>query len=305
MRCLSSNRPFRSGILAIAALAISFMGVSAQAQHEPAPDTKSTHQKTTPKKPAMGNHMAPTDSPFDRFDRDSALEISQGAIGNAVHSYQFRDSAGNKVTLADFRGTPVAINLIYTSCAHTCPMIVESLGKAVEISDDAIGAENLTILTIGFDTQVDTVRQMRAYKEARSINRENWFFLSTDSGTIAAMARDLGFLYEPSPHGFDHLAQVTLLDRDGRVFYQVYGQQIPTPNFVEPLKRLVFGRAAGFGSLKGIVNQVQLFCTIYNPNTGRYQFDYSLIFSLVIGILCLGMVAVFLIREFRRSGTTT
>ncbi|TNE58489.1 MAG: SCO family protein [Alphaproteobacteria bacterium] len=233
------------------------------------------------------------------FDRDSALDISQGAIGREVGDYQFTDSDGHLVSLSDFRGTPVAINLIYTSCSHTCPMIVESLKSVVKISDRTIGEENLVILTIGFDTQVDTPRQMNAYKGIHRVSRDNWLFLSADEATIASLSRDLGFLYEKSPYGFDHLAQVTLLDRSGQVYYQIYGQTLPTPNFVEPLKRLVFGAAANFSSLNGILNQVQLFCTIYNPNTGRYQFDYSFILTIIIGFLCLSLVAIFLIREFR------
>ncbi|TNE38954.1 MAG: SCO family protein [Alphaproteobacteria bacterium] len=234
------------------------------------------------------------------FNRDAALEISQGAIGRPVGDYQFTDSDGKIVSLSDFHGTPVAINLIYTSCSHTCPMIVESLKSVVKISDRTIGAENLVILTIGFDTQVDTPRQMNAYKSSHNVSRDNWLFLSADEATIVKLSRDLGFQFESSPYGFDHLAQVTLLDRSGKVYYQIYGQTLPTPNFVEPLKRLVFGAAANFSSLNGILNQVQLFCTIYNPNTGRYQFDYSFIFTIIIGLLCLSLVAIFLVREFRK-----
>lgn len=234
------------------------------------------------------------------FDRDNALAISQAAIGTQISDYSFRDANGAKVYLSEYEGKAVAINMIYTSCAHTCPMIVEGLNRAVEIADDSIGAENLTVLTIGFDTRADTVSRMRYYKEARSIDRPDWHFLNASRETIDGLAKELGFQFAPSAHGFDHIAQVTLLDRSGMVAAQVYGQSVPTPNFIEPLKKIVFGRAAGFSSVSGVVNQVRLFCTVYNPNTGRYQFDYSLIFSLVIGIGCLGLVAAFLINEFRK-----
>jgi hypothetical protein len=44
---------------------------------------------------------------------------------------------------------------------------------------------------------------------------------------------------------------------------------------------------------------VRLFCTIYDPASGRYRFDYALVVEVVAGILALGMVAVAIGRASR------
>jgi protein SCO1/2 len=61
---------------------------------------------------------------------------------------------------------------------------------------------------------------------------------------------------------------------------------------VEPLKRLLRGDSIASGTLGGLIESVRLFCTIYDPTTGRYRFDYSLVVDIVAGVLALGMVGV-------------
>jgi protein SCO1/2 len=54
-------------------------------------------------------------------------------------------------------------------------------------------------------------------------------------------------------------------------------------------------------SWDGIVNRVRLFCTIYDPTTGRYRFDYSIFISMVVGSLTLGTIAFVLVRAWLRG----
>ena len=72
------------------------------------------------------------------------------------------------------------------------------------------------------------------------------------------------------------------------------------PVIVEPLKDLVFGRYQPLASVQGIIDRIKLFCTVYDPNSGRYYFDYSLFAGIAIGLFCLGLILTVLIREWRR-----
>jgi hypothetical protein len=40
---------------------------------------------------------------------------------------------------------------------------------------------------------------------------------------------------------------------------------------------------------------------VYDPNSDRYRFDYSIFTAIVVGILCLGLIATFIVREWRRA----
>ena len=115
---------------------------------------------------------------------------------------------------------------------------------------------------------------------------------------------ELGFaFFRHLPSGFDHMAQVSVIDADGKVYRQIYGDRFDPPALVEPLKELVFGLDPTSSSLDRWVDNVRLFCTIYDPNTGRYRFDYSIFVAITIGFLCLASIAVFIVRAWRQSTT--
>lgn len=248
---------------------------------------------------AHGEHQAPRGAAS--LDQANALKISQSAIGRTVGDYRLSDPQGKTVSLREFRGRPLVLSLIYTSCYHTCPTLTNHLAQVVEIAQDALGQDSFSVLTIGFDAANDTPERMRIFARERAIDLPNWRFLSTDQETISGLTQDLGFLYYASPKGFDHLAQTTVLDANGQVYRQVYGEDFAPPSLIEPLKQLVFGTRASATSLSGWVNSIRLFCTLYDPSTGRYHFDYSIFISIGISLLSLGAVAVFLVRAWRQS----
>ena len=74
-----------------------------------------------------------------------------------------------------------------------------------------------------------------------------------------------------------------------------------TPLLVEPLKELVFGTPATPTLLTSLSNKIRLFCTVYDPASGRYRFDYSIFVGLFIGASSIGIVSFLLIREWRRA----
>ncbi len=234
------------------------------------------------------------------FDPEAAISYSQSAIGREIGDQSFLDQDRNPLRLAALRGKPLVVNLVYTSCSHTCPIIVQTLHRAVEIAQDALGADSFSVVTIGFDSADDTPSRMRAYARDQGVDLPNWRFLSGDQATIASLSEDLGFIYYPSPRGFDHLAQTTVIDAEGLVYRQVYGSDFDAPAVVEPLKDLVFGRQGNLTSLDGLINRIRLFCTLYDPSSERYRFDYAIFIALSIGFVALGTIGIILLRAVLR-----
>jgi protein SCO1/2 len=234
------------------------------------------------------------------FDVDGALAAGTEALGTSVANHTLVNRAGTPVELADLRGKPILVHPVYTSCYHSCNVLTRYLREMVVIARGAVGEDAFRVVTVGFDTASDTPEQMREYANRNGVDDEHWLFLSGTPATISALTREIGFRYAASPQGFDHLAQVTMLDAEGRVYRQLYSDAFPAPALVEPLKELVFGRRAQATSIDGWINGVKLLCTVYDPTTGAYTFDYSLFIGAAIGTLCLGGVAVFLVRAWRQ-----
>jgi len=239
------------------------------------------------------------------LDEKAALENSQAAIGRKPSNHRMVSSHGEELNLHQFRGKPLVISLIYTSCYHTCPTMTNQLARAVDIAREALGQGSFSVLTIGFDTPSDTPDRMRVFARERGIDMPDWWFASTDALTINQLTEELGFTYVRSVRGFDHLTQTTIVNADGTIFDQVYGELVHAPSFVEPLKRLVWGGDAKATALSGWIKSVKLVCTVYDPNTGRYTFDYSIFITMVIGIASLGAVAGFAIKHWWETGRRT
>ncbi|MDP6343210.1 MAG: SCO family protein [Alphaproteobacteria bacterium] len=234
------------------------------------------------------------------LDERQALAVSQAALGGQVGDHRFVDTDGAKLTLAELRGKPLVVNLIYTACVHTCPVIVQTLYEAVTDAQGALGAASFNVVTIGFDTPADTPDRMRSFARGQGVDLPNWRFLSGGGATIERLAKELGFVYFASPKGFDHLAQVSVLDGQGRLYRQVYGEDFDTPFLVEPLKDLVLGRNGNLTSIDGLLNRIRLFCTLYDPAAERYRFDYSIFIGIFIGLAALTTVGTILARNLWR-----
>ena len=235
------------------------------------------------------------------YDREDALKLSQAAIGRPLQSHVLRDVAGQSFELSSLRGKPLVISMIYTSCHHVCPTITRNLGRAVDIAREALGDDSFSVVTVGFDWAVDTPDRMRLYASERNIEVPGWHFVAGDAISIGALSDNLGFQFYPSPKGFDHLTQTTVIDSDGAIYRQIYGVDLDPPSFVEPLKDLVFDTPRDASLVDHWVDTFRLFCTVYDPNSGRYKFDYSIAMTIFVGVLCLGAIATFVIREWRRA----
>ena len=237
----------------------------------------------------------------EQYDRDKALATSQAAINRSLGDHVFRNEDRKPVSLSQFTGKPLVISLIYTSCHHICPTITKNLAAVVDVAEEALGADSFSVLTIGFDSANDSPERMRLYARERGIDKANWHFLSADEQTIQALADELGFLFFPSPRGFDHLSQISIVDAEGRVYRQIYGVSFEAPDLGEPLKELVFGQRRDASLVEGWINNIKLFCTIYDPRSGRYEFDYSVFVGFFLGFVILGAIALFVFREWRHS----
>lgn len=244
------------------------------------------------------------DARMPAYDEKQALQISQAVFGKAPRDVTFTRAdvadGTDPVRLSGYRGKPLVVSFVYTSCYHICPTTTQHLAKIVRTARAALGTDSFRVVTIGFDTPKDTPAAMRRFAREQRVDLPGWDFLSVDAETMRQLTTDFGFQYFSAPQGFDHLIQATVLDADGKVYRQVYGMNFDTPLLVEPLKELVFGTPRTVSFLESLGNRIKLFCTVYDPATDRYRFDYSIFLGGIIGLISLGLVAFLVVREWKR-----
>lgn len=234
-------------------------------------------------------------------DSTKAIELGQSVIGTKVADYAFTDSRGQARQLADYRGRPLLVNFVYTGCSQVCPVTVRFLDKAIGEARRALGRDSFAIATIGFNQPFDTPQAMHAFAAQHGIADPKWDFLSPAPGTIEALTREFGFTWYATPKGFDHVTQVTVLDAEGRIYRQIYGDSFDVPLLIEPLKQLITGAPAPAGDWRALVEKVRLFCTVYDRSSGRYRLDYSLFVEIFVGLTVLGAIVFSLLGEWRNQ----
>lgn len=235
------------------------------------------------------------------LDRDYALKNSQAAIGNRPANYAFTAADGRRVELAGFRGKPLVVNFIYTGCFQVCPASTQFLKLAAEQAEAALGKDRFALATIGFNLPFDSPAAMRDFARRHGVGAANWSFLTPQAGQLDALLADFGFSHVATPRGFDHVLQATILDADGRIVKQVYGESFGLDAFVEPLKALVAGTPLPANDLGSMIEKLRLLCTVYDPVSGAYRLDYALFAEMLGGLLVIVATAVFLLQDLRRA----
>lgn len=232
-----------------------------------------------------------------RMDSQIAYDESQAAIGRQTGDHLLRDHTGAALALADLRGKPLVVSLVFTRCATVCPISTDHLRDAVVEAQRVLGEGRFNVLTFGFDASGDRPARLAAFGNThRLLGVDGWHIASADDATTAALLDELGFSFRAAAGSFDHVVQTTILDATGTVHRQIYGEAFPLPVFMEPLMDLVLGTRTRSLAPSDLWDRVAFLCTTYNPLTGAYRFDYGIFFGIFFGGLSLLIFAVILLR---------
>ena len=234
------------------------------------------------------------------LDRDEAVRASQSAVGRKLPDFTLLDREGRPVALSSLRGKPLLVSFIYTGCFQACPAATRALDETVRRLEKRFGEGRFRVASIGFNQPADSPQALKAFAAQHGITRANWEFLSPPAKVVEPLTLAFGFRYAPTPAGFDHVLQVTLVDASGRIVRQVYGEA-PAPDLLSgDLARLLAGEPlAERGLLADLADRIRILCTVYDPKTGGYRVDYSLAWEIAGGLTFILSMALYMLNEWR------
>jgi protein SCO1/2 len=234
------------------------------------------------------------------LDQAAALRASQAVVGKAVGDFTLLDRDSKPVRLSSYRGKPLLVSFIYTGCFQVCPLTTRSLQSAIEGGRGIFGTSQFNVVSIGFNQPADSPQSLKAFARQHRIDVPNWDFLSPHASIVEALTREFGFDYLATPAGFDHVVQVTLLDAEGRVYRQIYGEQPNSASIGEPLAQLLRNAPAPQQfRLEDLIDRVRILCTDFDPATGKYRFKYGLLLEVAGGLTFALAMGWFFFAEWR------
>ena len=290
----TAHRPFTApllGLLLACALSLP-LHAAMPLQGTPPGQPPVFAQPSSPPPPAL--------PPVPALDEQAALQASRAAIGRQLAEHVLFDRQGRAVKLSHFRGKPLLVSFIYSGCFQVCPTSTRALRDALPPLAQAFGLGSFNVISIGFNQPADSPQAMRAFAAQHGVDAPNWDFLSPPPASVDALTRDFGFSYLSTPSGFDHVLGVTVVDAEGRIHAQVYGDRISAEQLGEPLRQLLRGAPMPERlDLASLIERVRLVCTVYDATTGRYRYDYGLILEIAGGITFALFMLGFFVAELR------
>lgn len=159
--------------------------------------------------------LAACDPGPSTFDLDAPL--SDASIYQ--HDVRWATDAEDSLTLAELRGRPVALAMVYADCGTACPMIVHDMKQIGQAADGL----PLRYVLVTLDPERDTPEHLRNFRAMHKLG-DDWAMLRGSDDDIQTLAALLGVRYRPDPNGtIAHSNIITLLDADGEIVVQQEG----------------------------------------------------------------------------------
>lgn len=224
----------------------------------------------------------------------------------------FTNENGKQVNLQSyFDGeTPVLLNFGYYNCPMLCDRVWDGMIRSLQGLNWAPG-DKFKIVTISI-APGETSKEARAkHKQLRTRLSERkgqtgWYFHTGQQSAVDTLTKAVGFNYvqmekamqmDKSVQQYAHPAVLMALSGEGKITRYLYGLQYESREMKNALLE------ASNGQVGGVVDQVILYCSQYDPNANKYVADAWAIMRLggVLTVIILGSVLfVYWRREHRQ-----
>lgn len=150
---------------------------------------------------------------------------SKSLGGDSIYQLNsvWTDQDGKSIALGSFRGKPLVLAMIYTSCQDACPLIVSEMQKIESTLPEPV-REQVRFALFSFDSERDTPAQLKRYASAHDLDPKRWTLLTGSADSVRLLAAVLGVRYKRDLNGdFSHSSVITVLDSGGEIRHQQTG----------------------------------------------------------------------------------
>lgn len=145
----------------------------------------------------------------DAVPYDPSAPLPQTSLYGVPSAWQ--TDTGEPAALADLRGRPVLVAMVYAQCGTACPFLVRDMTRIGE----AAGVDGLRYVLVSLDPERDSPEQLRAFRDAHHLGDE-WTLLRGEADDVQTLAALLSVRYRMDADGtIAHTNRITLLDADG------------------------------------------------------------------------------------------
>src|ERR687893_161411 len=134
----------------------------------------------------------------------------EGAVmpkGLKAPDFTLTNQDGERISMRDFRGQPVIVTFLYTTCEDTCPVQAQTIRGAL----DELG-EDVPAIAIAVDPPRDTPERARAFLSKQRMTGRLDFALGSRA-ELAPLWK--AFAVQPQRDDLEHTGRIVLVDPRG------------------------------------------------------------------------------------------
>lgn len=145
---------------------------------------------------------------------------------------------GKAVKLADFRGKPTIMVMIYTSCQAACPRLTADMSLIHKQIPEELRTQ-INFVFVSIDPLVDTPEKTTEHLKKYHLNGSEWHFLTGTEENTRQFSMVLGVKYKQiSPIDFSHSNIISLFDLNGNLVHQISGLNAENQELISKLTEL-------------------------------------------------------------------
>ncbi len=137
--------------------------------------------------------------------------------GLPAPDFRLTDQFGQQVALSQFKGKPVVLTFLYTSCPDQCPLTAEKLHTVMQsLGGDA---QKVAVISVSTDPAHDTVAAALDFSRKHNM-QDYWHYLIGTHATLSPIWNAYNVYAQPQQQTVNHSLGLYVIDKQGneRVF---------------------------------------------------------------------------------------
>lgn len=146
------------------------------------------------------------------------------------------DAAGRPRRLVEFRGRPLVVSMVYTSCQSVCPRVTADLRALDRALPEALRSRTRFVL-FSLDPKRDTPAALAAFSRRHDLDSTRWTLLVSNEEDMRTLAAVLGVRFRPDEGGeIAHSAVISVVDAEGVIRHRQIGLTAETAPLVTAVR---------------------------------------------------------------------
>jgi cytochrome oxidase Cu insertion factor (SCO1/SenC/PrrC family) len=218
-------------------------------------------------------------------------------VYHRIPNILIQTDTGSENLASIWRARPVLLTMVFAQCGGVCSPFLRSLKSAVSEAG-GLGTD-YRVVVLSFDPR-DQVADMKMIADELGVAANaNWIFGVASPTDIEQLATAIGFWFswDQVRQQYDHPSVVVAIDR-GRLIRMLAGTTVPSASLYATVQEF----RGKFVDSYALAGKVAFRCFEYDPDSGRYRFDWGLVLMLLPATAALLATSwVFLFRTPSRE----